>query len=80
MSDCVAKALQSLNLSWPDAFGLLQAAHFFIHYLFAKPNRSLALAVASNTNLFGALMHIAAVKSRGGATCIKMGPLNPTKF
>ncbi|CAN7004982.1 unnamed protein product [Brassica oleracea var. botrytis] len=36
MSDCVAKALQSLNLSWPDAFGFLQAAYFLTHYPFAS--------------------------------------------
>ncbi|KAL0686322.1 hypothetical protein Bca4012_053170 [Brassica carinata] len=80
MSDCVAKALQSLNLSWPDAFGFLQAAYFLTHYPFASQTGHASLAVASNTNLFVALMHTAAVKSRGGATCIKMGPLNPTKF
>lgn len=78
MSDCVAKALQSLSLSWPAAFGLLQAAYFFIHYLFASqtghvgalfsaflamhiaagvPGIVAALALAYNTNLFGALTH-----------------------
>ena len=78
MSDCVAKTLQSLSLSWPAAFGLLQAAYFFIHYLFASqtghvgalfsaflamniaagvPGILAALALAYNTNLFGALTH-----------------------
>ncbi|KAL0718425.1 hypothetical protein Bca4012_067747 [Brassica carinata] len=78
MSDCVAKVLQSLSLSWPAAFGLLQAAYFFIHYLFASqtghvgalfsaflamniaagvPGVLAALALAYNTNLFGALTH-----------------------
>ncbi|KAF5743944.1 Dicarboxylate transport 2.1 [Tripterygium wilfordii] len=36
MSDSVATGLQSLSLSWPAAFGVLQAAYFFIHYLFAS--------------------------------------------
>nr|GMD08830.1 dicarboxylate transporter 2.1, chloroplastic-like [Ipomoea batatas] len=36
MSSCVAKSLASLSLSWPAAFALLQAAYFFIHYLFAS--------------------------------------------
>ncbi|KAK6135456.1 hypothetical protein DH2020_030801 [Rehmannia glutinosa] len=36
MSNCVAKSLQSLSLSWPAAFGVLQAAYFLIHYLFAS--------------------------------------------
>lgn len=36
MSSCVAKSLVSLSLSWPAAFALLQAAYFFIHYLFAS--------------------------------------------
>ncbi|KAJ7968257.1 Dicarboxylate transporter 2.1, chloroplastic [Quillaja saponaria] len=36
MSDCVAKSLQSFSLSWPAAFGVLQASYFFIHYLFAS--------------------------------------------
>ncbi|KAF8091239.1 hypothetical protein N665_0451s0051 [Sinapis alba] len=78
MSDCVAKVLQSLSLSWPAAFGLLQAGYFFIHYLFASqtghvgalfsaflamniaagvPGVLAALALAYNTNLFGALTH-----------------------
>ncbi|KAK9130121.1 hypothetical protein Sjap_010608 [Stephania japonica] len=35
-SDCVANFLQSFSLSWPSAFGVLQAAYFFIHYLFAS--------------------------------------------
>lgn len=55
ISDSVAKCLQSFSLSWPAAFGVLQAAYFFIHYLFA-----------SQTGHVGALysaflaMHIAA--------------------
>ncbi|XP_043721554.1 dicarboxylate transporter 2.1, chloroplastic-like isoform X2 [Telopea speciosissima] len=78
MSDCVAKSLQCLSLSWPAAFGVLQAAYFFIHYLFASqtghvgalfsaflamhlaygvPGVLAALALAYNTNLFGALTH-----------------------
>ncbi|KAE8716769.1 Dicarboxylate transporter 2.1 [Hibiscus syriacus] len=36
MSGCVAKFLQSFSLSWPAAFGVLQASYFFIHYLFAS--------------------------------------------
>ncbi|KAG6711042.1 hypothetical protein I3842_05G034300 [Carya illinoinensis] len=36
MSDGVAKSLQSLSLSWPVAFGVLQASYFLIHYLFAS--------------------------------------------
>lgn len=78
MSNCVAKSLQSLSLSWPAAFGVLQAAYFFSHYLFASqtghvgalysaflamhlasgvPAVLAALALAYNTNLFGALTH-----------------------
>ncbi|GKV35427.1 hypothetical protein SLEP1_g43691 [Rubroshorea leprosula] len=78
MSDCVGKLLQTLSLSWPAAFGVLQAAYFFIHYLFASqtghvgalysaflamhlaagvPGVLAALALAYNTNLFGALTH-----------------------
>ncbi|GMY39099.1 dicarboxylate transporter 2.1, chloroplastic isoform X2 [Fagus crenata] len=78
MSDCVAKSLQSFSLSWPAAFGVLQATYFFIHYLFASqtghvgalysaflamhlaagvPGVLAALALAYNTNLFGALTH-----------------------
>ncbi|XP_073270120.1 dicarboxylate transporter 2.1, chloroplastic-like [Primulina huaijiensis] len=78
MSNCVAKSLQSLSLSWPAAFVLLQAAYFLIHYLFASqtghvgalfsaflamhlasgvPGVLSALALAYNTNLFGALTH-----------------------
>lgn len=55
ISDSVAKSLQSFSLSWPAAFGVLQTAYFFIHYLFA-----------SQTGHVGALysaflaMHIAA--------------------
>ncbi|XP_040966085.1 dicarboxylate transporter 2.1, chloroplastic isoform X3 [Gossypium hirsutum] len=36
MSGCVAKSLQSLSLSWPVAFVVLQASYFLIHYLFAS--------------------------------------------
>ncbi|KAH1030993.1 hypothetical protein J1N35_043167 [Gossypium stocksii] len=36
MSSCVAKSLQSLSLSWPVAFVVLQASYFLIHYLFAS--------------------------------------------
>uniref|UniRef100_A0A0D6R1C5 Dicarboxylate transporter 2.1, chloroplastic n=1 Tax=Araucaria cunninghamii TaxID=56994 RepID=A0A0D6R1C5_ARACU len=36
MSGCVAKILASFSLSWPAAFGILQAAYFMIHYLFAS--------------------------------------------
>ncbi|GAB4853241.1 cytochrome P450-dit2 [Ancistrocladus abbreviatus] len=36
MSGSVAKGLKALNLSWVAAFGLLQAAYFFVHYLFAS--------------------------------------------
>eukprot|EP00252_Welwitschia_mirabilis_P016290 TRINITY_DN35948_c0_g1_i1.p1 TRINITY_DN35948_c0_g1~~TRINITY_DN35948_c0_g1_i1.p1 ORF type:complete len:572 (-),score=66.47 TRINITY_DN35948_c0_g1_i1:396-2111(-) len=78
MSSCVAKVLQSFSLSWPAAFGILQASYFFIHYLFASqtghvgalfsaflamhlaagvPATLAALALAYNTNLFGALTH-----------------------
>ncbi|KAF5448462.1 hypothetical protein F2P56_028997 [Juglans regia] len=78
MSDGVAKSLQSLSLSWPVAFGVLQASYFLIHYLFASqtghvgalfsaflamhlaagvPGVLAALALAYNTNLFGALTH-----------------------
>ncbi|XP_077249896.1 dicarboxylate transporter 2.1, chloroplastic-like [Tasmannia lanceolata] len=78
MSDCVAKSLMSFSLSWPVAFCVLQAAYFFIHYLFASqtghvgalysaflamnlaagvPGMLAALALAYNTNLFGALTH-----------------------
>uniref|UniRef100_A0A5B6ZVW2 Dicarboxylate transporter 2.1 n=1 Tax=Davidia involucrata TaxID=16924 RepID=A0A5B6ZVW2_DAVIN len=78
MSLCVAKSLESFSLSWPVAFGVLQASYFFIHYLFASqtghvgalysaflamhlasgvPGVLAALALAYNTNLFGALTH-----------------------
>uniref|UniRef100_A0A6P4AAZ3 dicarboxylate transporter 2.1, chloroplastic n=1 Tax=Ziziphus jujuba TaxID=326968 RepID=A0A6P4AAZ3_ZIZJJ len=78
MSGCVATLLQSFSLSWPAAFGVLQAAYFFIHYLFASqtghvgalysaflamhlaagvPGVLAALALAYNTNLFGAITH-----------------------
>ncbi|KAJ1396516.1 Solute carrier family 13 [Sesbania bispinosa] len=36
MSDCVANVLRSFSLSWPAALAVLQAAYFFIHYLFAS--------------------------------------------
>ncbi|KAK1287482.1 hypothetical protein QJS10_CPB19g01373 [Acorus calamus] len=78
MSNCVALCLQSFSLSWPSAFGILQASYFFSHYLFASqtghvgalysaflamqlasgvPGVLAALALAYNTNLFGALTH-----------------------
>ncbi|KAL9343222.1 hypothetical protein Peur_063653 [Populus x canadensis] len=78
MSSCVAKVLQSVSLSWPAAFGILQASYFLIHYLFASqtghvgalysaflamhvaagvPGILAALALAFNTNLFGAITH-----------------------
>ncbi|KAI4296403.1 hypothetical protein L6164_036364 [Bauhinia variegata] len=36
MSGCVAKSLQSFSLSWQASLLVLQAAYFFIHYLFAS--------------------------------------------
>jgi DASS family divalent anion:Na+ symporter len=36
MSDGVAKSLASFSLSWPAAFGVLQATYFLTHYLFAS--------------------------------------------
>ncbi|XP_078162638.1 dicarboxylate transporter 2.1, chloroplastic isoform X1 [Carex rostrata] len=78
MSSCVAKFLASFSLSWPAAFGMLQASYFFLHYVFASqtghvgalysaflamhlasgvPGVLSALALAFNTNLFGALTH-----------------------
>ncbi|KAH7575577.1 hypothetical protein JRO89_XS02G0153600 [Xanthoceras sorbifolium] len=78
ISDCVGKSLMSFSLSWPAAFAVLQAAYFFIHYMFASqtgqvgalysaflamqlaagvPGVLAALALAYNTNLFGALTH-----------------------
>ncbi|XP_057525872.1 dicarboxylate transporter 2, chloroplastic-like [Amaranthus tricolor] len=78
MSCSVANGLKSMNLNWPAAFGILQAAYFFVHYLFASqtghvgalysaflamhiasgvPGVLAALALAYNTNLFGALTH-----------------------
>lgn len=78
MSDCVAKLLQYFSLSWPAAFGVLQASYFLIHYLFASqtghvgalysaflamqlaagvPGLLAAMALAYNTNLFGAITH-----------------------
>uniref|UniRef100_A0A6N2L5K6 Uncharacterized protein n=1 Tax=Salix viminalis TaxID=40686 RepID=A0A6N2L5K6_SALVM len=76
MSSC--EPLQSVSLSWPAAFGILQASYFLIHYLFASqtghvgalysaflamhlaagvPGTLAALALAFNTNLFGAITH-----------------------
>ncbi|CAL5001574.1 unnamed protein product [Urochloa decumbens] len=84
MSNCVAKALQSFSLSWPAAFGVLQASYFFIHYLFASQTAQVgalysaflamhlaagvpailsALALAYNSNLFGALTHYSSGQS-----------------
>ncbi|KAG0494675.1 hypothetical protein HPP92_005669 [Vanilla planifolia] len=78
MSNCVAKSLHCVSLSWPVAFGVLQGSYFLIHYLFASqtghvgalysaflamhlaagvPAVLAALALAYNTNLFGALTH-----------------------
>ena len=36
MSDCVANSLRSFSLGWPASLAVLQAAYFFIHYLFAS--------------------------------------------
>ncbi|CAK9163288.1 unnamed protein product [Ilex paraguariensis] len=36
MSNSVANSLKSLSLGWHTAFVILQAAYFFIHYLFAS--------------------------------------------
>ncbi|ESQ31457.1 hypothetical protein EUTSA_v10003941mg [Eutrema salsugineum] len=36
MSDCVAKLLQSLSLTWPASLVILQACYLLIHYLFAS--------------------------------------------
>lgn len=36
MSDAVASFLKSISLHWFGAFCVLQAAYFFIHYLFAS--------------------------------------------
>lgn len=36
MSDCVAQNLLPFSLSWPVSLVVLQAAYFFIHYLFAS--------------------------------------------
>ncbi|KAG6425042.1 hypothetical protein SASPL_115465 [Salvia splendens] len=49
MSTCVAKALQSLSLSWPAAFGVLQAAYFLYPLLICKSNwpcRSAVLCIS----------------------------------
>lgn len=96
MSNCVAKSLQSLSLSWPAAFGVLQAAYFFSHYLFASqtghvgalysaflamhlasgvPGVLAALALAYNTNLFGALTHYSSGQAAvyfGGITLLSL--------
>ncbi|KAB1206828.1 Dicarboxylate transporter 2.1, chloroplastic [Morella rubra] len=95
MSDCVAGSLQSHSLSWPVAFGVLQAAYFLIHYLFASqtghvgalysaflamhlaagvPGVLAALALAYNTNLFGALTHYSSGQAAvyyGGVTLLR---------
>ncbi|KAH7865355.1 hypothetical protein Vadar_005561 [Vaccinium darrowii] len=84
MSDCVGKSLQSLSLSWPAAFVVLQASYFLSHYMFASqtghvgalysaflamhlasgvPGVLAALALAYNTNLFGALTHYSSGQS-----------------
>nr|GEW97969.1 dicarboxylate transporter 2.1, chloroplastic-like [Tanacetum cinerariifolium] len=78
MAKYVAVSLTSFSLSWPAAFGVLQATYFLIHYMFASqtghvgalypaflamhlaagvPGVLSALALAYNTNLFGALTH-----------------------
>ncbi|KAF4368353.1 dicarboxylate transporter 2.1, chloroplastic [Cannabis sativa] len=36
MSNSVAKLLTSYSLSWPAAFGVLQATYFLVHYIFAS--------------------------------------------
>lgn len=97
MSNSVAKALQSLSLSWPAAFGVLQASYFLIHYLFASqtghvgalysaffamhlaagvPGVLAALALAYNTNLFGAITHY----SSGQAAVYFGGMFNSLAF
>lgn len=84
ISDGVAKYLKSHSLGWPAAFFILQAAYFFVHYLFASqtahvaalysaflgmqlaanvPGLLAALALAYNTNLFGALTHYSSAQS-----------------
>lgn len=84
ISDGVAKFLKSLSLGWPASFFILQAAYFFVHYLFASqtahvaalysaflgmqlaakvPGLFAALALAYNTNLFGALTHYSSAQS-----------------
>ncbi|GKA58516.1 dicarboxylate transporter 2.1, chloroplastic-like protein [Tanacetum coccineum] len=78
MAKYVVVFLTSFSLSWPAAFGVLQATYFLIHYMFASqtghvgalypaflamhlaagvPGVLSALALAYNTNLFGALTH-----------------------
>lgn len=42
MSDVVADLLKSLSLNWFGAFCVLQAAYFFIHYLFASQTAHVA--------------------------------------
>ncbi|XP_052195590.1 dicarboxylate transporter 2.1, chloroplastic-like isoform X1 [Diospyros lotus] len=84
ISDGVAKFLKSLSVGWPAALCILQAAYFFIHYLFASqtahvgalypaflamhlaskvPGLLAALALAYNTNLFGALTHYSSAQA-----------------
>lgn len=36
MSGCVAKLLQTLSLTWPASFGILQASYLLLHYVFAS--------------------------------------------
>ncbi|CAN7046357.1 unnamed protein product [Brassica rapa subsp. trilocularis] len=36
MSDCVAKLLQTLSLTWPASFVILQASYLLLHYVFAS--------------------------------------------
>lgn len=36
MSNGVASFLNSLSVSWPVAFAILQLSYFFVHYLFAS--------------------------------------------
>ncbi|XP_071691631.1 dicarboxylate transporter 2.1, chloroplastic-like isoform X2 [Rutidosis leptorrhynchoides] len=101
MSSYVALFLKSLSLSWPAAFGILQAAYFIIHYMFASqtghvgalypaflamhlaagvPGVLAALALAYNTNLFGALTHYGSGQAAvyfGGAFLLSGGNMGP---
>ncbi|KAJ4871726.1 hypothetical protein Rs2_46623 [Raphanus sativus] len=36
MSDCVANLLQTLSLTWPASFAILQASYLLLHYVFAS--------------------------------------------